>query len=110
MSQFGTCRHCKNEWYTICTTGKLRLPKHIPTCPEASIMAVCVECFDKLPSEEISAIAITLYNSGIAVASEPGIHMSQTEHLLVAAAIKGWVAHMKGETTETPFDQQALAL
>ena len=114
MGQFGTCGHCKNEWYTACTTGKIRLPRHIPTCPEGSIMAVCNDCFDKLPSAEIVRIAIEAYRASCTPTQpEPGVTqvlMSPTEHLLVESAIKGWVSHMKGESKETPFEQTTLSL
>ncbi len=110
MTQFGTCGHCKNEWYTVLPSGKLRYPKHIPTCPEGGIMAVCDQCFEALPSETIIDIAVLAYNSSIEDASSPGIHMTETEHLLVASAIKGWVRYMKGDATEPPFDEKALAL
>lgn len=110
MTQFGTCGHCHNEWYAVLPSGKLRMPKTIPTCPEGGIMAVCDQCFDALPSKTIIDIAVAAYSSGIEDASTPGIHMSQTEHLLVAAAITGWVRYMKGAATEPPFDEEALAI
>jgi hypothetical protein len=77
-------------------------------------MAVCVECFDKLPTVDIVAITVRAYRTSCTlIAEEAGIaqvRMSPTEHLLVESAIKGWVRYMKGESTETPFDQQAVSL
>ena len=102
MAQFGTCGYCGHEWYSI-SHGEQCLPKTIPTCPEAGIMAVCTDCFDSLPSGMISDIVVGAYNASIPDLSEDGMHMSKTEHLLVASAIKGWVRYMKGESRETPF-------
>lgn len=110
MPEFGSCGHCKNGWYTICTTGKLRVAKHIPTCPEGSIMAVCDECFDRLPSSEIIRIAQHQYRETAycVIPDEGDIAMSPTEHALVDTAIRGWVLYMKGEAGEPPFEEEPL--
>ena len=112
MPEFGSCGHCKREWYTITTSGKLRVAKHIPTCPEASIMAVCEECFDDLSSGEIIAVAQRVYRETqhFAVPSGNDIAMSPFEHRLVDAAIRGWVLYMKGEAGDPPFEEEPLSL
>ena len=113
MTEFGSCGNCKHKWYTVCESGKLRRAMHIPTCPEASIMAVCEECFMQLPSIEIVAIAIRTYRDTQNSCGTPeagALLMSPTEHLLVESAIRAWVKYMKGETNERPFTQEALAL
>ncbi|OGZ06271.1 MAG: hypothetical protein A2845_00495 [Candidatus Lloydbacteria bacterium RIFCSPHIGHO2_01_FULL_49_22] len=69
-------------------------------------MAVCKDCFDTLPTGEISDIVVNAYNEGIPDQSEDGMHMSPTEHLLVASAIKGWVRYLKGESREQPFAEE----
>lgn len=104
MAQFGTCGHCGHEWYSV-NNGRECLPKTIPTCPEGGIMAVCKDCFDTLPSSTIGNIVMNAYNAGIPDPSEAGMHMSPTEHLLVASAIKGWIRYLKGESRETPFEE-----
>lgn len=107
MAQFGTCGHCGHEWYSV-NDGKQCLPKIIPTCPEGGIMAVCKDCFDSLPSAVIIDVTVRTYNAGIPDPSEDGLHMSPTEHLLVASAIRGWVRYMKRESDETPFTETAF--
>lgn len=113
----GTCGNCKREWYSL-QNGKRLRPVGIPTCPEGEILAVCRDCFDKLSSAEIIAIAKAKQRESenlmrAFTQREPGVsnvHMSPMEHTFVDAAIAGWVPYMKGEVLEPPFEQEAFAL
>ena len=115
MPEFGSCGHCNNQWYTACSSGKLRRAVDIPTCPEGAIMAVCEECFKLLHSASIIRIAIRAYKEALQWDEQSErqgvvqVRMSPMEHLLVEASIKAWVPYMKGETTEKPFQQESLS-
>lgn len=112
----GTCAHCKREWYST-HDGKEMRPKYIPTCPEGEIMAICVDCFDVLPSTEIIALVQAQEKAGRVHDNVPSFHpnvkdvfMTPIEYRLVESAIAGWVKYMKGEASEPPFEQEALVL
>ncbi|OGZ06635.1 MAG: hypothetical protein A3C93_00070 [Candidatus Lloydbacteria bacterium RIFCSPHIGHO2_02_FULL_54_17] len=112
----GTCAHCKREWYSK-HEGKETQPKYIPTCPEGEIMAICVECFNTLPSAEIIALVQAQEKAGRVYDNipsfDPGVEdvfMTPTEYRLVESAIAGWVKYMKGEAGDPPFEQEAIAL
>lgn len=112
----GTCAHCGHEWYSI-HDGEKVLPKGIPTCPEAEIMAVCINCFNLLPSKEIIALVQAREKAGRVYDNipsfKPGVEevfMTATEYRLVESAIADWVKYLKGEAGDPPFEQEALAL
>jgi len=112
----GKCAHCKREWYSV-HNGKKVEPTRIPTCPEAEIMVVCVECFDTLSSAQIIALAQAEEKAGRVHDNIPSVDpqmqtvsMTPMEYLLVESDMADWVRYMKGETSEPPFDQKAFAM
>ncbi|HEY9584973.1 MAG TPA: hypothetical protein VJJ02_00055 [Candidatus Paceibacterota bacterium] len=117
MRKMGTCAHCEREWYSIGEGRKEIRPRRIPTCPEAEILAICYECFGVLPTERIIALVQARERAGRVFDNAPSFdptwevsNISPTEYLLVSSGIAGWVRYLKGETSEPPFEQGALAL
>ena len=118
MENIGTCGHCNHMWGSVLGDGKPCLPRHIPTCPEATIMAVCTECFDKLESAEIVEIVLRVSREADAVMDAyetkdrkvTHVYMTPIEHQLMRASIVAWVTHMKSPGPEKPYELVPLEI
>ena len=111
-----TCVNCAREWYSVHDRKEVR-PKGIPTCPEGEILAICFECFDLLPSAQITVLVQAQEKAGRVYDNIPSfdpavevVLVTPTEYRLVESAIAGWVKYLKGEASDPPFEQEVLAL